>query len=131
MIFLAITQYGYAATIKTDGSSLKAFQTIVGGNVDVVTTREGTYLPHEFDVFVNDEGLFRPDFCMNLIASYFTGQTLVGPVVLSNVNIKTGETLGLTEQDIASLSENMDIDTNNGEHYSADEIAHLITTVDA
>jgi len=128
MIFLAIAESGYAFTIKSEGSSLATFQKIVDGNVDVVTTRHAG-LPHTFDLWVNDEGLYRNDFITNLVASHLTGTVLVGPAVMSNVNINTGETTGLTSTDLKSLSSIMEIDTNFGNHYTVDEAAYWMKAV--
>lgn len=125
MLFLAIAESGYAFTVKVEGSTLQTLQTIVDGNVDVVTTRLAD-LPHRFDLWVNDEGLFREDFSVNLTASYLAGVTLVGPAVLTTVNISTGETTGITAADLAALSGLMNIDTNFGNHYTADEVAYWI-----
>jgi len=128
VIFLAIAESGYAFTLKSEGSSLATFQSIVDGNVDVVTT---TFpgLPHSFDLWVNDEGLYRNDFTTNLVASHLAGTVLVGPAVLSNVNIDTGETTGLTSADLEALRGIMHIDTNFGNHYRADEVAYWIKEV--
>lgn len=84
--------------------TLKALQTLVDGFIDYVHVPAPNDFGFPFDIIVNDEGLYRPDFTINLVASVLAGRHLVGPAVISKAN-KNGRTIGLSASEIAKISE--------------------------
>lgn len=104
---------------QTPLSTLDSLQRLVDGYVDcVVPGNEPTV-----DMWVNDEGLYRPDFYRNAEASYLARTVIVGPVVLAKSNPNTGETLGLDEAELFALSEKHNLGWD-GTTYLIDEIVN-------
>jgi hypothetical protein len=125
MLFLYLTESGTAALVDTEGTdeSLPALQALVDGWVDVVSTA-GAMSPIGFDadIWVNDEGLYRSDFGVNLLASLFTGRRLVGPAVLATSDSE-GRTRGLTKAQVTRLGRRgLEIATNDGRPFTVAEI---------
>lgn len=126
MQFIHIADSGYAHLVNEDGSStLKTLQRLVDGLVDTVEA-DPVALGFNATVWVNDEGLYRRDFGINLIASFITGRQLVGPAVITTVD-SDGDTCGLTAAQIKMLTDDgLFIDTNDGKGYTADQVAALL-----
>ena len=108
MIHLFISDTGQACFVKTDtfNETLRAFQTMVDGLIEYhpcVKALTG------LDCWVNEDGGFRPEFFTNYVASYETNLPLRGSAVLSRSNGQ-GETVGLTDDDIKTISKLMDVD---------------------
>ena len=103
MEFLLIRDNGMAYLVESDDNTLSTLQTLVDGLIECVNADKRS-LGFEADVWVNEEGLFRQDFAINLVASFITGRQLVGPVVLARSN-SNGATLGLTSSQINRLIE--------------------------
>jgi hypothetical protein len=101
--FLLIRDNGIAYLVESDESTLSTLQTLVDGLVECVNADKRS-LGFEADVWVNEEGLFRQDFAINLVASFITGRQIVGPAVLARSN-SNGATLGLTSSQINRLIE--------------------------
>jgi hypothetical protein len=78
--------------------SLKVLQTAVDGLIEPVRVSTG------FEMYVNEEGLFRDDFGLNGWALAAFGVTIKGAVVLTGLVDDEGDTLGLTAEDVRILS---------------------------
>jgi hypothetical protein len=78
--------------------SLKVLQTAVDGLIEPVQVSP------LFDLYANEEGLFRDDFSLNVWAKDMFGVTLLGPVVITGLTDEEGETLGLEAVDVRILS---------------------------
>lgn len=78
--------------------SLKVLQTAVDGLIEPVRVSP------TFDLYANEEGLFRDDFSLNLWANTMFGVTLLGPVVVTGTVDDKGETRGLAPVDVLILS---------------------------
>jgi hypothetical protein len=87
-------------------------QTAVEGLIEHVRA-DRDYLGFDADIWVNEEGIYRDDFEMNVLASVMTGQTIVGPAVVALTN-SDGETLGLTDEQIDALGDRMVIKCGRG-----------------
>lgn len=124
--FLYLNEFGDALLVRHEGDdTLTTLQTLVEGYVQPVPTNK-TEAGFEGDVWVNEEGLFQPTFTVNLLASVFAGQRLVGPAVVARFSSETGATLGLTKANIASLTrKGLTIDDNDGEGWTAADAAAL------
>lgn len=101
-------------------TTLKVLQTLVDGYVDCVAPAGDLNEP-SIDMWVNDEGLYRPDFVRNTEASYLAQMMIVGPVALAKANRKTGETLGFTDEELRDLSDRHSLNWD-GATYLVDEI---------
>lgn len=128
MEFLLIESNGMAYLVESEESTLATLQTLVDGLVEYVIADKHT-LGFEADVWVNEEGLFREDFSINLVASFLTGRQIVGPAVLARSS-KEGRTLGLTSSHITRLIEDglmvETADEGSGNPFTlVDLIAHL------
>jgi hypothetical protein len=97
--YLYIDQFGDAIIVRQEPTetSLSCLQTLVGGLIQIVPTDR-----IRADVFVNEEGLFFPQFGINLTASYITGRQLVGPAVFAGSN-KDGDTISLYDSTLNKL----------------------------
>jgi hypothetical protein len=96
MQLIYISQDGDVVPVGFDNrKTLNVLQTLVDGSVDCVEIGVG------FDLWVNDEGLFRNDFQTNLIASVLVNRRIVGPAVIATQH--NGETLGVTDHGITLL----------------------------
>ena len=105
MIHLFISDTGQAVFVKTDIDTLPALQAMVDGLIEYhpcINALQG------LDCWVNEEGGFRPEFFTNYVASYETNKPLRGSAVLSRSN-EQGETVGLTDDDIKTIENLMDI----------------------
>lgn len=109
--FIIIADSGYAATVTSGENTLKSLQTLVDGYIECVQVRNSDF-GFTFDLWVNEEGLFREDFMVNLPASYLTGRTIKGPAVIT-VSTLEGRTVGLSEAQIKRASKVMSIDDEN------------------
>jgi hypothetical protein len=129
--FLYLNEFGDALLINHDTeSTLQTLQTLVEGYVQCVSAD-----PHETgitaDIWINEEGLYQPTFAINLLASAFTRQQIVGPAVIARSNTE-GETIGLTTDDLTAItSQGLVVDDNNGAGFTPHEAtairAHLTT----
>lgn len=91
-----------ADKIVSNGNTYHYLREAVGGNIDVVST--GT-----LDVWVNDEGLFDCDvnptltnFIEREVGTIY--QEYYGPALIAKSN-NQGQTIGLTEQDIIHITQ--------------------------
>lgn len=78
-------------------SELRVLQTAVDGLIEPVRIRA------DLDMYVNEEGLFRADLDLNGWALVFAGVPIRGNVVITGVVDDNGETIGLTDAQVASL----------------------------
>jgi len=101
--FILIKSNGMAYLVESDESTLSTLQTLVDGYIECVTAKKSV-LGFDADIWVNEEGLYRQDFEINLVASYMTGRQLVGPAVIAKSST-SGNTLGLTTNNINRLIE--------------------------
>lgn len=101
--FVLIRDNGMAYLVESDDNTLSTLQALVDGLVEYVRAERDS-LGFEADIWVNEEGLFRQDFSINLVASFITGRQIVGPAVLARSS-KDGKTLGLNTSDINRLIE--------------------------
>lgn len=97
---LRIDTEGHSTLLDLDApeGSLKVLQTAVDGLIEPVRVANG------FEMYVNEEGLFRADFGLNGWALAAFGVTIKGAVVLTGTVDDEGETLGLTDEDVRILS---------------------------
>jgi hypothetical protein len=124
--FILIRDNGIAYLVESDESTLSTLQTLVDGYVECVTA-DRSALGFEADVWVNEEGLFRQDFSINLVASFITGRQIVGPAVLARSS-KDGKTLGLTSSNIERLIEDgLMIETANEGSGNSYTLTNLVT----
>jgi len=94
-IYLPDTPDDTVIYVTPGDNTLHTLQTLVEGLVDLVAFQiEGNY----FDLWVNDEGLYRPNFSLNFAATMFAGRGLVGPAVITRSS-DDGETLPLYDDD--------------------------------
>lgn len=100
---LYIDEYANVALVDltSEISTLRALQRLVDGLVDCVAFTD-TVSGVSGDCWVNDEGLYRQDFGINLIATVMTQRQLVGPVVICNHD-NNGETTGITDSQLDAL----------------------------
>jgi hypothetical protein len=112
--FLYLNEFGDALMVRHEGgSTLRTLQTLVEGLIQYVPTDEDE-AGIDADLWVNEEGLYQPTFSVNLLASLFAGQRLVGPAVISRANDE-GETVGLSKDDFGLLTRNgLQVDYNGG-----------------
>lgn len=101
--FILIRDTGLAYLVESSDNTLSTLQSLVGGWVECVTA-DKIVLGFDADVWVNEEGLFREDFSINLVASYITGRQIVGPAVIAR-STREGKTIGLTGDQINRLIE--------------------------
>jgi len=127
MKFLVIEQDADVLMIshdKQEGGTLGMLQTLVEGLVQYVPA-DRDFLGFDADVWVNEEGLFREDFCMNVLASVIVGTTIVGPAVIA-LSDSNGETLGLTDEQIDTLSGRMVIRRGKDDSgYNVEQLSEL------
>lgn len=102
--FILIEETGDAFLIESGDSTLTTLQTLVDGLIECVAVDRRSPLGFAADVWVNEEGLYRNDFGINLVASYMTGRQIVGPAVIARSS-KDGKTLGLNGTHINRLIE--------------------------
>lgn len=101
--FLLIEDNADAYLVNSDDdSTLTALQALLGGLIECVAPNRRT-LGFEADVWVNEDGLSREDFRINLVASFLTGRQIVGPAVIARFSHETGATLGLTKAHVQRL----------------------------
>jgi hypothetical protein len=119
--FVVIEPTGYALVTDTGTDTLATLQLLVDGLVECVTPNPKV-LGFTADVWVNEEGLYRSDFSINLLASYLTGRQLVGPAVLAR-STSHGRTVGLTERHLERLTaDSLFLDYNDGKNWTAEEV---------
>lgn len=98
--YLYIGQQGDAVLVdRGDMPSLDALQALVGGLIECVSPNQ---IDPCVDVWVNEEGLYMPEFGINLVASYITGRQIVGPAVLAGYRVD-GATIGVPDAVIKNL----------------------------
>lgn len=102
--FILIEDSGDAFLVQSDDSTLDTLQALVDGYIECVAVNRRSPLGFDADIWVNEEGLYRKDFGINLVASYLTGRQIVGPAVIARSS-KDGKTLGLTGNQINRLIE--------------------------
>lgn len=129
--FVLIEATGDAILVNSDDDTLSTLQSLVDGYIECVTATKSV-LGFDADVWVNEEGLYRQDFGINLVASYMTGRQLVGPAVIAK-STPQGETVGLTQGNIARLiNDGLMLDEKNGAGgYSVAEVVAMREQVDA
>lgn len=99
---------------KEEGRDTLSFlQELVDGLIESVS------LENETDIWVNEEGLYRPDFLTNHFASFLANTRLVGPAVLTGVT-KGGKTVAPGEYFIKTTYLNYGPET-----YTASEMVAL------
>lgn len=119
--YVFISEAGYGFLINEGTDSLSTLQTLVDGLIECVYSRE-----YDCDVWVNEEGLFRQDFGVNMVASRITNQVLVGPAVLTNAD-KEGRTVGLSEAQLLTLViQGLELDDNDGQGWEAGVVRELV-----
>jgi hypothetical protein len=126
--FLYLNEFGDALLVRHEGavSTLPTLQTLVEGWVQYVPADEDE-TGIDADIWVNEEGLYQPTFTVNLLASLFAGQRLVGPAVISRRDDDC-ETVGLSKDDFDLLTRNgLQIDYNGGQGFTADEAVAIRT----
>ena len=120
--FVVIEQTGYSFVTDSGTDTLATLQLLVDGLVECVTPNPKVLGFTCADVWVNEEGLYRPDFSINLVASYITGRQLVGPAVLAR-STSQGRTVGLTERQLERLAaDGLFLDYNEGKNWTAEEV---------
>jgi|688.fasta_scaffold283057_3 hypothetical protein len=123
MQVLQIETDGTARVILLDGEDvLGGLQRLVDGPVTCISTdtyRSGLVL----DVWVNEEGLLREDFAENEAGLALTGQWIVGPVVVADVD-DYGDTRTLSAVHLNLLADKLGVkvDDNNGAGYTLDAL---------
>lgn len=111
--WIYITEFGDALLVDPTKDTLSDLQSLVGGLIECVASTRNR-MGFACDVWVNEEGLFREDFAINLVASYLTGRQLVGPAVICTSDAN-GYTHGLSEANIRRLErDGLMIDDNDG-----------------
>lgn len=97
--YLFVDQHGDALIVRQEPheTSLSCLQTLVGGLIQLAPSTK-----IDADVWVNEEGLFFPQFGINLVGSYISGRQLVGPVVFANSN-SNGDTISLRDSILNKL----------------------------
>jgi len=102
-LFLLIEDNADAYIVSSDDdSTLRTIQGLVDGYVECLSANRRV-IGFESDAWVNEDGLSRNDFGINLVASYLTGRQIVGPAVIARFSHDTGETLGLGKAHIQRL----------------------------
>lgn len=96
---LKITTTAEYAVLDLDApaGSLKVLQDAVDGLIEPVA------LTPALEMYVNEEGLFRDDLAGNAWVALMTGRLIKGDVVITGAVDDEGETIGLTDEQIASL----------------------------
>lgn len=90
--FLVIEDNGIGYLVNYNGNDTLSFlQKSVDGLIACAPARIGSA-----DVWVNDEGLYNPNFSTNFYASLITCQRLVGPAVVASSD-EAGETQSVPE----------------------------------
>jgi hypothetical protein len=105
----------YVVQSKQGQSTLDFLQGLVEGLIECVSLDRNT------DLWVNEEGLFREDFSLNLRASKLAGDgyALVGPAVIAGIDYDKGETIEVGSEFLrVTLAGNPNI-------YSVEEIVAL------
>ena len=88
-------------------SELPSLQKQVDGLIDIISYRLRTNPEIVVDIVINDEGKLRDDFLMNRVL-YFEGtpyDVVLGNMVVVGSDEKTGETIGLTEEQADAVME--------------------------
>lgn len=120
--FLFVTDFGDAHIVESGENTLETLQRLVDGRVDVVVCDGSQPTVNGMDCWVNDEGLFRGDFGINLVASILSGRQLVGPAVFTRSDDQ-GATIGLTERDITNLTDRVGLlISEDGKVHTVDEV---------
>ena len=119
--FVLIEETGYAFLVNHEGdNTLRTLQTGVDGFIECVAA-DDSVLGFFADIWVNEAGLYRNDFGINLVASYITGRQIVGPAVIARSSAQ-GATLGLTDVQIERLRrDGLIVDDNDGKGWTIDE----------
>lgn len=108
--FVLIEQDGYGFVVNEGDTTLSTLQTLVDGLIECVAV-PSFHFGFPVDLWVNEEGLFREDFLLNIPASQLAGRPIVGPAVIARSNAN-GETLGLTEGQLNKVRESLIVDTD-------------------
>ena len=105
-------------------SSLGMLQFLVDGLVECVALPKSV-LGFSADLWVNEEGLFRPDFTGNIGASILADRPIVGPAVITR-STPQGKTVGITDNQLNFLIEDgFLLDCNDGYGYYRNDIAQF------
>ena len=115
--YVYLDEFGNALLVQKQAheTTLSFLQTLVDGWIDVVSNGR-------FDFVVNDEGLYREDFGINLVATVISKRQLVGPCVVTK-SPPEGETRGLSKEEIRYLK--LDLDERI---YTSEDIATKIAS---
>lgn len=120
-IYIPQTGTGYGFLVNAEDDTLRTLQTLVDGLIECVYSKE-----YECDVWVNEEGLYREDFEVNMVASRISNRVLVGPAVLANSNSE-GATTGMKPEQMLVLQiDGLFVDDNNGAGWSLPELTELV-----
>lgn len=124
-LYILIEENGETYLIDNqEPSSLAMLQFLVDGLIECVALPENV-LGFAADLWVNEEGLFRPDFTGNIGASILAGRPLVGPAVITRTN-RAGETIGITDDQLNFLIEDgFLLDCNDGAGFDREAIAEF------
>ena len=126
--FIVIEESGYAFLVNHEGDdTLRFLQTAVDGLIEYVPA-DVRVLGFFADLWVNEEGLFRDDFGVNLVGSQIANRRIVGPMVIARSSAE-GETIGLSLTDIYTViyDEVLSLDDNNGAGWSIEEVVGFRT----
>jgi hypothetical protein len=120
-VYIPQTGTGYGFLVNAEDDTLATLQALVDGLIECAYSKD-----YECDVWVNEEGLFRQDFQVNMIASRITDSVLVGPAVLTNSD-NEGATTGIKPEQMLALQTNgLYIDNNDGAGWTVAELLELI-----
>jgi hypothetical protein len=120
-VYIHQSSTGYGFLVNAEDDTLATLQALVDGLIECVYSKE-----YECDVWVNEEGLFREDFEVNMVAGRITNRVLVGPAVLANSDSE-GATTGIKPAQMLVLQINgLYIDDNDGAGWTVAELLELI-----
>lgn len=87
---------------------LASLQELVGGYIEAAFTVPSPDGDHEITAYVNDEGLISGlDIRTVVIQPTGYEQPLAGPMVFTGLNPQNGETIGLTDTDVAYIRQRL------------------------
>lgn len=119
--YILIAESGYGFLVHEQNDSLYTLQTLVDGLIESVHVKD-----LGCDLWVNEEGLFRQDFGLNVVASRLADRPLVGPAVLTGYDWN-GNTVGVKQERIDWLkSQGLVIDDNDGNGWDAQTMKWLV-----
>lgn len=121
---IQITPTGDISTLDWDDTAEHLDQLLRALSTEDATVTILTAAPHsrgeDISVWADDEGIYN-DGRLNFVASAYTGAPLIGTVVISGFDDRTGETLGLTAERTAAERNNI--------RAAADLIGHRLSVL--